>query len=310
MFPALSTISSVAEIAPVAVGEKLTAIVHVAPPGANELPQVVFKRSTLNTLLVGAMLLIATVPPGTSVLLLVTVMSLSALVVPTVTLPNESDVGASVSAESVPVPRIGIVAGLFLALLVMVRVPVRLPCAVGVNVTLTVHEASGGDTDPLGPRTAPLQVSSSVLKSPDAVTLPTVRATALGFVSVAVLTVALSLPTRVLVNNIAGETLISPAMPVPERVNIFGLLEAFEGMLSVPANFPTPLGSLTVAVAVKSTESWHVAPAANVLLEHESEGIRKFGDVPATPVVVAVIWPKVSVPAEPGAHGPGLLALT
>ena len=40
-----------------------------------------------------------------------------------------------------PVPVSATVAGLFDALLAMVRLPVRVPDAVGVNVTLTVQEA-------------------------------------------------------------------------------------------------------------------------------------------------------------------------
>src|SRR5208282_4888839 len=114
---------SVPETVPVAVGEKLTLIVHV-PDGANELPQVVL--SMPNTPLLVAMLLIVTVPSGL-VLGLVTVTVLSPLV--PCTLPNESDPGESFNAESVPVPCSLIVPGLlskaFLALLTMLRLPGR-----------------------------------------------------------------------------------------------------------------------------------------------------------------------------------------
>src|SRR5208282_3289386 len=123
---------SVPDAVPDVVGEKLTLIVHV-PDGANELPQVVL--SMPNTPLLVAMPLIATVPPRL-VLGLVTVTVLSALVVPSGTMPNESDPGESVNAESVPVPLSGIVAGLFLALLAMTRSPPELaPGAVGIKST-------------------------------------------------------------------------------------------------------------------------------------------------------------------------------
>lgn len=75
--------------------------------------------------------------------LLVSVTSFGALVVLIVTLPNWSEVGENTGAESVPVPCSAIVPGLltvaFLALLVMLRLPVSVPCADGVKVTPTVQ---------------------------------------------------------------------------------------------------------------------------------------------------------------------------
>ena len=80
---------------------------------------------------------------------MVTVTVLSALVVPSGTMPNESDPGESVNAESVPVPLTVIVAGLFLALLVMTRSPPELaPGAVGVKATPIVQEAPGANEAP------------------------------------------------------------------------------------------------------------------------------------------------------------------
>lgn len=232
-------------------------------------------------------------------LLLVTITDFGKLVVLTMCVPNESDVGESTGAESVPAPCSAIIAGLFEALLVMVRLPVRVPCAVGLKVTPTVHEAGGGvgPVDPAGPRmVAPDRLQGlvpifCVPKSPDTAMLLTVIATALGFVSVAVLTVALVVPTRVLGNKMLGERLINPARPVPLSATVCGLLEAFEGMFSVPLNVAT-------AVAVKVTPTVHVAVGSSVMLEHVSDDIWKFGEGPSTPVVIVVIWPKVSVPAD------------
>lgn len=144
-FPALSLMFSVPENVPVAVGEKLTLIVHV-PDGANELPQVVL--SMPNTALLVPMLLIVTVAPA-AVLGLVNVVILSALVVPSGTMPNERDPGESVNTESVPVPLSGIIAGLFLALLWMTRLPPELaPGAVGIKSTPTVQEVPGANEAP------------------------------------------------------------------------------------------------------------------------------------------------------------------
>src|ERR1039458_6185713 len=136
---------SVPDTVPVAVGEKLTLIVHV-PDGANELPQVVL--SMPNTALLVPMLLIVTVAPA-AVLGLVNVVVLSALVVPLGTTPNERDSGESVNTESVPVPLSGIIAGLFLALLAMTRSPPKLaPGTVGIKSTPTVQEVPGANEAP------------------------------------------------------------------------------------------------------------------------------------------------------------------
>jgi len=173
-FPALSLMFNVPDAVPDVVGEKLTLIVHV-PDGANELPQVVL--SMPNTPLLVPMPLIATVPPRL-VLGLVTVTVLSALVVPSGTMPNESDPGESVNAESVPVPLRAIIpgaaggCGALLALLVMFTLPVRVPCAVGVKVTPTVQLEPA---DPVGARMVePVRLqgfvpTGVVPKSPDVV---------------------------------------------------------------------------------------------------------------------------------------------
>jgi hypothetical protein len=72
--------------------------------------------------------------------LLVTVTVFAALVAVTATLPNTSVAGVTVTGTT-PLPASDTVCGLLFALSVIVRVPVRLPVAVGVNVTLTVQFA-------------------------------------------------------------------------------------------------------------------------------------------------------------------------
>ena len=60
--------------------------------------------------------------------------------------PNEIDDGVSTGAVSVPLPCSLIDTGLFLALLVKVRFPVRALCTVGVKVVVTLQLLFGGST--------------------------------------------------------------------------------------------------------------------------------------------------------------------
>ena len=140
----------------------MTAIVHDAPP-ANVLVQVVLPPSTANAEVLVVMLLILIVPPGALVLGLNTVTNLSGLVVPCGTVPNETEFGVNVGAASVPVPFSVIVAGLFLALLVMIKPPVSAPCIVGLKVAVTVQLLLAGRT--------PVHPSVTTAKSPEVATL-------------------------------------------------------------------------------------------------------------------------------------------
>jgi hypothetical protein len=216
---------SIPEAAPNPVGEKLTAIVHDAPPPASVEPQVVPAPSTANTAGLVVMLLKVIVPPGMAALLLVTVMNLSGLVVMCGTVPNWTVAGTSTSDASVPFPCIAIETGLFLVLLTMVRDPMRVPCAVGLKLAVTMQLLFAGRT--------PVHPSVTIPKSPDGVTLEMVSATELELVRVAVL-VALVDPTNVVGNTMVVETPSSPWTPVPLSVTICGLLGASEGMLTVP----------------------------------------------------------------------------
>ena len=114
--------------APVAVGANVTPTVHDAPP-ANELVQVLVGRSNSALLLVTLSPEIAVVPAFR------TVNVVAALVVPTATEPKPWVAGVMVigrfrcpsSWRYVP------------ALSTTVRVPVRAPIALGVNVTVMVQ---------------------------------------------------------------------------------------------------------------------------------------------------------------------------
>lgn len=100
----------------------------------------VLAGSIPNVLVLVAILLMTTVvfAPTTLGLLLVTVSSLSALVVPCITTPNWS-AGVTESAASVPVPFSAVAGTLLVKLLVTGRLPVRVPCAVGVKLTPAVQ---------------------------------------------------------------------------------------------------------------------------------------------------------------------------
>src|ERR1039458_4710787 len=108
-----------------------------------------------------------------------------------------------------PLPLRETVVGLLLALLVTVRVPVRLPDAVGLNVTVTVQE----------PPTAMLVQLLVWLKSPVTATLETVAAVVPGLVTVTVCAAAVE-PTSVRAKDrLAGLALSTGpgAVPVPAR---------------------------------------------------------------------------------------------
>lgn len=115
--------------APVAVGANVTPTVHVPPP-ANELVQVLV--AALNSAL-----LLATLSPAIAVVpAFFTVKVVAAVVVPTATEPNPCVAGVIVIG-AVPVPvKLAVCVP---ALSMTVRVPVRAPIALGVNVTVMVH---------------------------------------------------------------------------------------------------------------------------------------------------------------------------
>ena len=69
----------------------------------------------------------------------VSVTAWAALVVLTTWFPNESEAGERLTGELVPVPVTLAVCGLSLALSVTVRVALRVPVAVGLNVRLIVQ---------------------------------------------------------------------------------------------------------------------------------------------------------------------------
>ena len=130
------------DAAPLAVGAKVTLAVHDAP-AASVLPQVFVSANgdPAETELIDA----AAVP----VFLIVTVCA--AVVDPTASLPNDTEVGVAVSvavAAVVPVPVSPTVSVPLEALLDTVRFPDAEPVALGVKVTEAVHDAPAAIDEP------------------------------------------------------------------------------------------------------------------------------------------------------------------
>lgn len=148
-----------------------------------------------------------------------------------------------------PVPVRLEVCGLPTALSATLSVPVLVPTAVGVKVTLIVQELSAF-------RLAP-QVVDETAKSPVVEMLMPVRATACLFESVNTLA-GLVTPTFSVANVAAAGVSLACAPPVPERATVCGLLGELSVRVRVPVRDPTWVG-------VKVTLMMQFFPAANVL---------------------------------------------
>jgi hypothetical protein len=263
----------------VKAGVKVTVIAQV-PLAAMVLPLQVSLVITKS-----ARLTLADVNGSPTTFGLVSVTVLGALVMPTVTAPNWSDDGENVGASSVPVPCRLIDAGVFFALLVTVRAPVRAPDAVGLKFTVTVQLLFAGST--------PVHPSVTIAKSPEMPTLLMVKPTVLLLVRVAVL-VALVWPTIMLPNERVGDRLSNGATPLPLRLTNCGLLGAVEGTVTCPLKLPTLL-------AVNVTWVVHCWVLASVTPEQVSFTITKFanaGVIGGALVVAAVIVPTVIGPPD------------
>jgi hypothetical protein len=132
----------------------------------------------------------------------------------------------------------------------IVSVPVRVPAAVGENVTVIVQLFPAAIDD--------VQVVVAA-KSPLVVTPLFVTAAVPLFLTVTVMP-ALVVPVACCGNvRLVGETVIEPPVlvPLPLRVTTCGLFSAESVNVSVPLTDP-------VAVGVKVTSAVHVAPAATL----------------------------------------------
>ena len=136
---ALSEMLMVPVLVPAAVGLKVTEIVQLAP-ALTVVPQVlVWEKSPL-----------AVMPEMVSEALpvLVRMTVCAVLVLPDIWAVKVREAGDKPTTGSVPVPVSGQVWGLFAALSEIVRVPERVPIAVGVKDTLIVQLAPGATLAP------------------------------------------------------------------------------------------------------------------------------------------------------------------
>src|ERR1051326_5015051 len=169
--------------------------------------------------------------------LFVTVTTLPALLAPNVTLPNERLAGAKLRLLlAAPSPVRLIMCGLPAALSVMVIAPVRVPPAVGVNVTSTRHAC---------PREGFIGLTQLLVseKSPLATILVMVTFTPLTSATFAD-TVLLDFPIVCDPRSSAdGSVNTDPVIPVPARLTTWGLLGASSVMVKVPTMFVADAGA-------------------------------------------------------------------
>lgn len=149
-------------------------------------------------------------------------------------MPKLSEDGERVAAAAeTPVPERLTACGLPAALSVMESVPLRVPEAVGVKVTLMVQWAPAATDDPQ------LFVCA---KSPLAAMLVTLRVAPPVLESVTACA-ALVVPTVWLVNvRVEGETPATGTLPLPLRLTVCGLPGALSLTLSVPERIPAAVG--------------------------------------------------------------------
>src|SRR6266851_836410 len=193
---------SVPPAGPVLVGANCTPIWQL-PPGEMAVPPVHPSAETVNGPLTLVPATVRSLVPE-----LVTVTLCGLLIGPIGTVPNARLPGLTAIAGATPVPDSATVSGLDAALLVMVRVPERVPVAVGEKVT-AMAQAWPGSTG------CAVQPVASAVKSPDAVASRTVRLV-VPVLATAIVSGWLVVPTACLPKSrLVEERLTCGLMPVP-----------------------------------------------------------------------------------------------
>jgi hypothetical protein len=191
--------------------------------------------------------------------------------------------------------------GLPEALSVMLRVPVRLPDAVGVNVTLMVQFAPAATELPQVLVWAKSPLAETLVRFSEA--LPVLESVT----DCAALVVPTIWPAKVSEEVERLTTGAEAAAPVPVRLNDCGLPEALSVMLRVPMRVPDAVGvnvTLMVQLAPAATELpqvlvWAKSPLAETPVRF-SEALPVFASVTVcAALVVPTVWlVKVSEEAE------------
>ncbi len=276
LFVAESVKLSVAVRAPDAVGLKTTEAEQLAA-AARLAPQ----------LLVGILKSPAFVPVIATLLIVIdapvpfaSVDDIAELLDPTLTLPNESEVGlADTDPTAAPVPVNATFCGLLLAESVKLNVAVRVPDAVGLKITAAAQVCDAA--------TLVLQEFVEILKSPAFVpviaTPLMVIAALVPFVSVEDIAELLDPTLRLPNESEVGLTVTdAAAAPVPVSVIVCGLLLAESVKFSVAERTPVAVG-LNAIFAVQLDEAPSVDP--QVLLSI----LKSPGSAPASATLLIVI---------------------
>ena len=140
---ALSVMEIVPSLEPELIGVNVTLIVQLVP-SASELPQLLVCEKSPGFVPPTAMLVMVKV----ALPVLLSVTTFAELLVPSTWLGNTRLTGESDTAGAMPVPVSGTVCGLPPALSATLTLAVRVPLAVGVNVTLMDHEPPAATDDP------------------------------------------------------------------------------------------------------------------------------------------------------------------
>lgn len=161
---------------------------------------------------------------------MVKVIICAALVAPTTTELKLSELGENVTGND-PVPLRFTVCGLVRAESVNVSVPVAVPSAVGVNVTLTAQVPPAATLDP--------QVFVEIPNGPLIVTLLRLSAAFSRLVKVTVLAALVSFTAMLPKLRLAGD-MLTGLLPLPERLTV--CVPALSVMVTVPVAEPSAAG--------------------------------------------------------------------
>jgi hypothetical protein len=168
-------------------------------------------------------------------------------------LPKARLLGEKLTAGAVPVPERLTVWGLPLALSVTVSEAARLPLAEGVKVTLSVQFAPAATEPPQ------VFVCAKSLEFVPVIAIPVRLKVALPLLLRVIVPAALLVPTAWFAKErLLGEKLTAGAVPVPERLAVWGLPLALSMTVSEAARLP-------LAEGVKVTLSVQFAPTATEL---------------------------------------------
>jgi hypothetical protein len=234
---------------PVAVGLKVTLMVQLPPAATGELvlhvPPLAMLKSDAFVPVIEMLLIVSGPVP-----VFFSVVDWAALVVPTFCAVENVIPPVKLATGWVPVPEMASDCGVPLALSETLTLALRVPVAVGLNVTLIV-QLPFADSEELVVQVPPLAIAKSeafvpVMENPLSVSVPPPL-----FVTVtawAALVVPTSWPEKVK-PPVGVKLAVGAAAPVPERLTDCGLFRALSLTIRLPVRVPVPVGvKVTVIV--------------------------------------------------------------